>query len=121
MNLYCEEIKRKEFSDEQSKEAYLKACKWLAKNIYSRDEFAKYLVVNIEKKKKCKLPTFVVKIYISINEDEVSELHCKMCRTKNNIFYQIDKTDCDFCVHTAYKRRLENFIKGIRDFYEENF
>lgn len=118
MNLYSEEILKKEFSDKVSKKAYLDLCKWLAINVYSKDEFAKFLTVNVEKKKS-KLPTFILTIYVSFDVDKVNERHCTNCKYLTSTFYQIEKPNCNYCKFKAYLKRIEKEIKGMKDFYEK--
>lgn len=118
MNLYCEELLQKTFSDTVSKNAYLAACKWLAKKVYSKP-FAKYVTVKIEKAendKKSKITTFVVKLFLCINYDEIRKNNCKHCTDLHTIFYQLEKIDCDTCKMHAFDKRLSGASGKLKDF-----
>lgn len=117
---YSVKIFEKSFSDEVSKDAYLKACKWLAKNLYSKDELAEMIHVNV-KKEESQLPTFVVSLYLVNDENECKECHCKKCRTISTVFYQVEKPDCDHCKMNAYMKRKERWIEDSANYYERYF
>ena len=122
---YSEFVFEKEFTNEISKKAYLEACKWLAQNVYSKPDLSKYLIVQILKEtrkiKKKQMYIFKVRLFVSINENEVSEECCKKCKQLYTIFYCIDKPDCRTCKMNSYKRTLENNIKNLKETLENKF
>ena len=122
MTLYSEKIFEKSFSDEISKEAYLKACKWLAQNVYSKSS-SEYLTVKVTKVKTTKKqnPTFLVEIFVSIDEKEIKNSVCEKCRLMHSMFYCIDKPRCDECKLTVYKKELERQMRNIKNYFEEEF
>lgn len=111
----------KSFSDDVSKNAYLKACKWLANNLYNKVELSESLYVQIIKNNEEKSPTFVVKIFAKNSETKCKEDFCKKCRTINTVFYQVEKPNCDNCKANAFHKKMEKEIKTKRDFYKEAF
>lgn len=123
MTAYSEKVYEKSFSDDVSKDAYLKACKWLAKNIYSKKS-SKYITVKISKKEpedKKEKPTFIVELFVTINEKEVKESVCDKCKQLHTMFYCIDKPKCEECKITVYKHELERQTMGIKKYFEEEF
>lgn len=121
MAIFCEKAFQKEFEDEVSKQAYLSACKWLAVNIYNNAELAKNLVIAIDKKEQSELPTFVVTVYVRIDEKEQRDAHCKKCKMLHTIFYSVNSASCNECKAGAYYKRLDEHMKGLIDFYRTLF
>lgn len=108
-----------EFSDPVSKNAYLKACKWLAQNIYNNQELSKYVSVQIQKAEKTKIPTFNVILSIELDMKELKNNYCSKCKELYTIFYAIDTPDCKKCKLTGCIALLENSIEGITKFHKE--
>ena len=119
MSIFCEEAFRKEFEDEVSKQAYLNACKWLAVNIYNNVELSKSVVVSIEKVAGRELPTFVVTVYVRMNEKEQREAHCKKCKMLHTIFYSMNGVNCSECRAKAYFKYLDDNIVNVKNFVKE--
>ena len=121
MAIFCEKAFQKEFEHEVSKQAYLSACRWLAVNIYNNAELAKNIVVAIDKKEQSELPTFVVTVYVRIDEKEQRGAHCKKCKMLHTIFYSVDGVNCSECKAKAYYRRLDEYTEGLVSFYKKMF
>ena len=121
---YSELVLEKEFSDEVSKEAYLKACAWLAKNIWGKPDYAKYITIQIKKKekdKKEKTTTFIVSIYVTIDERESKLEYCKKCTQIYSIFFCVDKPKCEECKMNAYRKQLYSMVKNLKEYFEGEF
>lgn len=132
--LYSEEITRKEFTDEVSKQAYLKACKWLAQNVYCSPSYSEKISVQIMKRENKEVQkikgkkkevivsyTFIVVIFISLNEKEMKEQFCKNCKHLHNVFYSIEKPRCEECKFTAYRKFVQSQIGSLKNDFEEEF
>lgn len=118
--LYSEKIKEKIFIDNNSKQAYLKACKWLAQNVYGTG-YSNYISVKITKKKKSKKPTFIVELFVSININEVKESYCSHCKKIQTIFYCAEKPDCSQCKMHGYQMHIDSYIKTLKEKLEEAY
>lgn len=116
---YATLVLEKQFQDKISKEAYLKACKWLAKNVYSKDELANNVQVKITKTIESKLPTFTVSIFAIENYSEFKTNLCKKCQTISTIFYQVEKPNCDYCKVSAFDKNMEKIIRNKVKFLRE--
>ncbi|MBO7695411.1 MAG: hypothetical protein J6T10_22530 [Methanobrevibacter sp.] len=105
----------KQFKNKVSKQAYLEACKWLAQNVYSKVELSKYITVQIIKENvnKKQLPTFTVKLFMTINEEDLKDSYCKKCKQLHTIFYSIDKPDCDVCKMNGYRKQLQTNVSSL--------
>lgn len=123
LSMYSEKVYEKIFTNKISKQAYLDACKWLAKNVYG-SKYSDYLTVQIQKqeqKKKEEEFTFVVTVYACVNESEIKKKHCSKCQQFYTLFYCVDKPKCEECKYTVYKKSREQEIKNIRNSFEEVF
>lgn len=117
--IYCERVFVKDFSHAVSKQAYLKACKWLAKNVYSNVELAQDLVVNIIKKNECESPTFTVTVYVLNNESELRSDFCKKCRSLHTLFYSLRSMNCNECKAKAYHKKMDEEIANKAQFVKQ--
>lgn len=120
MSIYGESLLTKTFTDHVSKKAYLKACKWLAQNVFSKPDLAKYITVKIEKVENKKQESgFKISLFVVIDENEVRESYCKKCKNLHTILYSVDKPKCDECKLNAYKKNILGQIDGLFDFVKE--
>ena len=108
---YIVKIFSQDFSDEKAKQAYLNACQWVASNILSikRDIPVEDVTWNIKRKENVKkdINTFTLTVYVKIDEEEVKEQHCNICRQANQLFYMNVKDVCHECKLNAYFKRAE--------------
>jgi len=95
------------FKAEKSKDAYLKACKWIAKNIVSKVEVGE-TTFSIKKVEEADLPTFVVELYCSLEESTLNKTFCNKCVEFHNswIYFDQDKL-CNGCKMKAYSETLK--------------
>lgn len=119
MAMYCKQAFQKTFEDEVSKKAYLKACKWLAQNIYSNVELSKDVLVNILKEKNVQLPAFTVTVYMKSDAEEIYKDFCKKCKQLHTIFYSVNGPSCNDCKAKAYRAALEKDISCKANFLKE--
>lgn len=119
--IYCKHVFEKTFTDEVSKQAYLKACKWLAQNVYNNVELASSTVVSIVKKtdEETEFPAFVVSVYTKNDEEESRKDFCNKCKTLHTIFYSIGGMNCGECKAGAYYKKLDDDIKHKAKFIKE--
>lgn len=120
MIVYSEKIFQKTFSNEVSKDAYLEACKWLAKTVYSKGDLPRYITVRInksDKKVKNKF-VFIVEVFATIEEEEIHENFCHKCKQLHTIFYSIDKPECCKCNMFVYRQKVADSIKVMKGYLE---
>lgn len=118
---YSEDVYEISFSDKVSKQAYLKACKWLAQNVYSKDELSDYISVQIKKNKERQLPTFTVKLFITVNERDLCRSYCDKCKQLHTLFYSVDKVNCETCKLNGYRKNLHDNVKNMVEFWKGAF
>lgn len=97
----------KEFKSEESKNAYLKACKWVAKNIISKVEIGETFW-NINKVENASLPTFKLELYCMLDESEFRQGFCDKCQQFHKAFYINQFYNCNRCNMKTYTEYAES-------------
>lgn len=113
-------IFEKKFKNEVSKKAYLEACKWISQKIIKNSEINENVNYKI-KKLETKIPTFIVEIYFSIEEEKIKEMFCKNCKHLYSVFYQLDRMNCSECKMKAYRKNAEEYSKSLVEIYKKIF
>lgn len=113
-----ERVFSKKFIHENKKEAYLSACKWLATNIISKRDLGEYSF-EIKERKVVEEFCFVLTLYVSLDEQQLFEGHCNVCRTINNNFFQNNEA-CGLCRAKAYRYRIEDKLKSRKGYAIEH-
>lgn len=108
--LYTQEFLSKKFSGKNMKEAYLKACKWFATNVLSKDELH-CIQASYEKIYDEQSPTVVIHLYASLLEGEARAKHCNICKEMHKSFFSNEETNCSSCKLKSYQNRCEQHIK----------
>ncbi len=98
---------KKEFSDDESKEAYLKACKWVAVNIVSKVEAGPDTFWNITRKKDTSLPTFVLEVHTMIDSADHEKSFCGACKEFHKSFFINEAYNCNSCKFLAFTKQVE--------------
>lgn len=103
-----------------SKEAYMDCVKWLAINVFSKEEISKNVSVKIEKQKS-KVPAFKLILYVEIDRNNIKGRFCEKCKHIYNTFYQVEKMNCLECKVNAYMKNSDSYCKGIVEIYKKIF
>lgn len=106
---YSDEVAHFDFSGDNSKETYLKACKWIAKNIVSKEDEFGDITFSIKKMIKAGLPTFRVTLYASLDESEENNRMCTACKEVHNSFFKNSEM-CGTCRKEAFRARVTDRI-----------
>lgn len=99
----------KEFLDENSKkQAYLKTCEWVAKNLLSKTskvEVSKitWRITDAEKD----LPTYKLELFVTYDEDEINNNMCEVCKQMHSAFYSNKTYTCGNCNKDAYRKKMQ--------------
>lgn len=113
-------IFEKKFKNEVSKKAYLESCKWVAEKIIKNEEIQKNVTYKIEKSDS-KIPTFIISVFLNLDEKKMKESFCKNCQHIYNTFYQVDKMNCNECKMRAYRKNIEDYSDGLIQIYKSMF
>lgn len=114
------EIFSKTFKNKISKEAYMSCMKWLAIHVFSKEEISKNVSIKIEKEKS-KIPTFKIRIFVDIDQENINGRFCDKCKHLYATFYQVEKMNCLECKVNAYIKNSDSYCKGIVKMYQKIF
>lgn len=98
------------------KDAYMKAVKWVATNVLSKDELHN---VQVEFEKDKHFPSVVVHLSAGLNEKEIMDQHCNCCKEMHSSFFINEDMTCNRCSTIAYERRMVQKINIKVDYYKE--
>lgn len=118
---YSERFFEISFSDKISKQAYLKACKWLAVNVWGKEGLSEYVSVKILKNSTYKLPTFDVELYITMDGTGMKDEYCHKCKTLHTVMYSMDKPNCHTCKLQSCINNMHDGTEGIVKFWKGVF
>ncbi|MCX7924150.1 MAG: hypothetical protein N3B21_19400 [Clostridia bacterium] len=111
---------QEEFSDELSgKEAYLKACRWVAENVIRNEVEIGETFWKIEKVKEASLPTFRLELYATLESGECTKSFCDRCKEYHSSFYLNQQYNCDACNFTAFKLQMEQKLRIKKAYRKE--
>jgi uncharacterized paraquat-inducible protein A len=112
---YCQEFYTVKFRGKNMKDAYLRACKWFATNVLSKDELHD---VYAEYEKDEQSPTVTIHLYVSLTEEVARQEHCKVCKEISKSFL-FEEEHCSECKLKGYFNRVNNKIDIKSKYYYE--
>ena len=115
---YSKEFFRKKFTADKMKDAYLRACKWYATNVLSKDELHNVQVEFEKGYDEQQSPTVTIHLFAVLNENELREQHCKVCQEFHHLFYINQQYNCDKCEVNAYQKRADEKILIKINYYK---
>lgn len=115
------EIQKKIFKNENSKIAYKECMKWLAVNVFGKEEISKNISVQITKDQKAKIPTFTVTLFVNTDEVECKDRFCMKCKNLYASFFQIEKMNCEECKLKAYHKNNKQYMESMIEIYKKIF
>lgn len=117
MIVYSKEFFKKKFIAETMKAAYMNACKWYATNVLSKDELHN-VQIEFEKNVKGEFPTVVIHLFAVLNENELREKYCGLCKEYHSLFYMNQNYNCDRCEAKAYQKRTDEMLRVKLEYYK---
>lgn len=110
------------FKSQTFKDAYLDACKWVAKNIMNKHVEIGEVLHKIEKvvdDEYSNLPTVRLELYAVLDDRELVTSLCEACVEFHNTFYINQQYNCNACNMTSYKKHVETRLRGIKQYRRE--
>lgn len=108
---YIEKFYERKFIAEDTKTAYLKACKFVASNIVSEGSKveAEKVTWKVEKVKSDDgLPTFMLTLFYTFDDVEFMEKTCNACKEFHKSFFINENFNCDRCNKVGYAKNIQN-------------
>lgn len=109
--LYIEKFYERDFKAESSKDAYLKACKFVASNVISKGskvEVTKVTwdVVHVENSEG-DLPTFRLTLYYKFDDTQFMQQSCDACKQFHKSFFINENYNCSRCNKIGYENNIK--------------
>ena len=107
---YIEKFYERQFKAESSKDAYMKACKFVANNIISAKSKveASKVTWNVTKlTDETGLPTFLLTLYYTFDDEKFMEQTCNACKEFHKSFFINENFNCDRCNKVGYERNIQ--------------
>ena len=111
----------KDFADDVPKEAYLKACAWVAKVVLSKSSKVEVsnLTWKISPVSKTDLPTYRLELFVTYDEEDVNSSMCEVCKQLHSSFFSNNEFNCSKCNKEAYRKREQQKLDVGCGWYNE--
>lgn len=113
---YSTEFFSMSFYGKNMKDAYLKACKWYATNVLSKDELQN---IEVSYEKDMQSPTVTIHLYVTIKESDIRDEHCSVCKSVHSKAFCSEDTNCAWCRINGYQNRVDAKIAIKKDYYRD--
>lgn len=112
--ILSEKLFEKTFISKNTKDAFMKACKWIALNILNKVEMGDitYRVIRIESD----LPTFKLELFVNLEEKEFRDERCTRCKEFHRLFYINQDYNCSACRMMGYIDEAKGRLKAKKDY-----
>lgn len=118
MAQYSDIVYKQTFTGKSMKDAYLKACKWYASNVLSKDELHDVFVEYVKGGDK-QYPTVTIHLYTSVEEADIKAHHCAICKEMHSTFFINENTNCAWCNTDAFERRIKEQLNTKKNFVKD--
>ena len=98
------------FKAETAKQAYLKACKWLATNIISKDELSETTWKTKKIEETATHASFKLELYCMLDDQEIAERFCTTCHDMHKSFFINEEYNCSRCNMITFRKRLKESL-----------
>lgn len=107
----CMKIGKNTFvSNKSHKDAYLKAVKWYYGRIFTC-KHSNNVSVEFHIKENEEYPTVEAIVYVMLDEMDIKNNNCSVCKETHSLFYFNYETSCQSCNMEAYRKRAEDKLK----------
>lgn len=108
--VYIEKFYERNFKAENAKDAYLKACSFVASNILSKKSKVEatkvtWDVTNVSEEGG--LPTFRLSLYYKFDDTEFMHQTCEACKQFHKSFFINENFNCDKCNKVGYEKNVK--------------
>lgn len=100
----------REFKAKKSKDAYLKACKFVASNIISASskvEVSKVTWDVVRVSNDDDLPTFRLTLYYKFDDTQFMKQTCDACKEFHKSFFINENYNCNRCNKVGYEKNVD--------------
>lgn len=106
--IYIQKFYERDFKDEDPKQAYLKATKFVAKNIMSKGSKVEVSKVTWDVTRvEGDLPTFRLTLYYKFDDTAFMEQTCNACKQFHKSFFINEDFNCSRCNKVGYEKNVK--------------
>lgn len=108
--LYIEKFYEREFKAKDSKDAYLKACKFVAGNVVSKSSKVEVTKVTwdvVRVENGSDLPTFRLTLYYKFDDTQFMQQSCDACKQFHKSFFINENYNCSRCNKIGYENNIK--------------
>ena len=121
--LHIQKFYERSFRAENSKDAYLKACKFVASNIISKGskvEASKVTwdIIRVDTEEG-DLPTFMLSLYYKFDDTEFMKSTCEACKEFHKLFFINEDFNCSRCNKIGYERNLNQKLSIGSEYFKK--
>lgn len=109
---------RQDFIGTSTKEAYLEACKWVAKNVVSNEVEIGETFWRITRQ-DADSPTVRLELHALLDAGDSFTSFCGKCKEFHSLFYLNQQFNCDTCTHATFKQLMESKLKTKQHYRKE--
>ena len=105
---HIQQFYKRKFRANDSKEAYLRLCKFVATNIISKASKveASKVLWDVERLDEEDLPTFQLTLYYKFDDTEFMKQTCEACKHFHKSFFINENFNCNRCNKVGYEKNL---------------
>lgn len=115
MAKYSEPLMKKRFTGETLSEAKTKALKWVGKYVMCKEELHD-IMYHFEEDHDTPNSVVVV-LFVSVNENDLMEKYCTVCKEFHKSFFINENFNCNECRARAYQKRMRETLSPKKGFY----
>jgi hypothetical protein len=118
--MVTEKFFTKEFTAVTSKDAYLKACRWVANNVVSKITDIGETLWKIEKVVETdEKVIYKLELYCTLETKEEVVKFCENCKSMHKLFYINEEYNCNRCNMKAFVERTKTKLEVKEQYRKE--
>ena len=119
---YIQKFYERRFRADNAKEAYLRACKFVASNVISeasKVEATKVTWDVTKVKDDDGLPTFLLTLYYKFDDTEFMKQTCEACKQFHKSFFINEDFNCSRCNKIGYEKNIQQKLSIASEHFKK--
>ena len=121
--LIIEKFYERDFKAKKAKNAYMKACRFVAANVMSKGSKveASKVVWDIKRENEDSddLPTFRLTLYYKFDDKEHMERTCNSCKEFHKSFFINENYNCSRCNKVGYQKSIREKLSIATEYFRK--
>ena len=119
---YIQKFYERRFRADNAKDAYLRACKFVASNVISdasKVEASKVTWDITRDKDEKGLPTFLLTLYYKFDDTEFMKQTCEACKQFHKSFFINEDFNCSRCNKVGYEKNVQQRLTTASEYFRK--